>query len=173
MRFTSTQLFRFVAWCSVISLGISLFDRSFTFLLATGLAFLTIPWVMRGTTYSTVESRFLTLSLNGGLLFSIGLASKLLFGLESPTVLQLVAATVLFWAAITVVAPDPEKNAARLHRLELSIPAFLGFACIFFAPIVATPGGRISAWLQLGCLLGCCLASAIYVHVLGKYTKHA
>ena len=122
---------------------------------------------MRGTTYSTAESWFLTMTLNSGVLFSLGLASKFMFRLESPTVVQLLA------AAVAAITPDSKKNPIRRHRIELFVPGLLGFACICLAPIVVTPGGNISWVLQLGCLLTCGIMSTIYVVTLQNLTKCA
>ena len=173
MQFSNVQLLQFVAWCSVVSLCVSLSHRSISFLLVTGFAFLTTPLVMRGITYSTAESWFLTMMLNSGILFSFGMASKLMLKLESPTVIQLVAATFLFWAAVAAITPDAKKNPVRRHRMELLVPGLLGFTCICLAPIVATSGGNIPWALQIGCLLVCCIMTMIYVVTLQTLTKNA
>ena len=173
MRFTNAQLFRLVAWCSLIALSISLAGHSVTFLVATGLAFLFIPYVLRGIIYSTAESWLLTMILSSGLLCSIGLSSKFIFQLDSPTFLHLFAGTFLFWAVVTLITPDAEKNPIRRHRLELLIPAILGFGCIFMSPIVAFPGGNIPSLLQLACLIALCLFSTLYVWSLQIITKSA
>jgi len=173
MRFTNQQLFRFVTWCSLVSLGFSLSNQSYTFLFALGIAFLTTPLILWGVTYSTAESWFSLMTINGGLLLTIGVASKLQFNLENPTYVQLFAAFFLFCAAVTAITPDEKMNSTRRHCAELLIPAILGFGCICFAPIVATPGGQISRVLQASCLFGFVGFSVIYVWVLQKLTKTA
>lgn len=173
MQFSNAHLFQFVAWCGVVSLGVSLAQQSISFLLVAGFAFLTIPGVMRGVTYSTDKSWLVMMVLNSGVLFTFGLASKLMFRLDSPTIVQLFAATFLFWASVAAITPDAKKSPVRRHRVELLVPGLLGFASICLTPIVATPGGKISLALQLGCLTACGILTAIYVATLENVTTNA
>ena len=173
MRFTNLQLFRFVTWCALAAFGFSQSDQSFTFLFPVGLAFLTIPFVLWGIKYATAESWFSIMVLNSGLLLAIGVGSKIQFGLESPTFLQLFAAVFLFWAAASAMTLDEKKQPARRHFVELLIPSLLGFGCICFAPIVAFPGGEIPILLQLGCLICLCCGAVIYALILQRLTEKA
>jgi len=171
MRFTNLQLLRFVTWCALAAFGFSQADQSFTFLFPMGLAFLTIPFVLWGIKYATAESWFLMMVLNSGLLLAIGVGSKLRFGLESPTFLQLFAAVFLFWFVASAITLDEEKQPATRHFTELLIPSLLGFGCICLAPIVAFPGGEIPVLLQLGCLVGLCCCTLIYTLILQRLTE--
>ena len=172
MKFSFSHFFRLVAWCALVSLGISLSNESVTFLVAVGLAFLTTPLVMWGTTYATPESWFLTVVLNTCLVFVIGLSSKWMFSLAIPTYVQIGAATFLFCGAISATVNGKPNQKAKTHFRELLVPSALGFACICFAPIVAFPGGKIPGLLFLACILGWGTLTLLYTQLIQNVTKH-